>query len=172
LSDSTSISTNGLSETNRFPVNPFPSRLVSSSSYPHFSPSNVQIPVPINSIPLKSVSPLPPPPPSLFHLPSVRDIYWPSGNPEQYIIPGTSTSNIFNLPKPMNSSQSSPNSLKQTNRSLNNSNSIYLNDLTATFDGTLTCDDPFNDAELRSLNDVVELNHLYSAIGSANTIRR
>lgn len=55
---------------------------------------------------------------------------------------------------------------------VSSSSSINTSDLTETFDGRLTSDDPFNDAELRSLNDVVELNHLYSALGSANTIRR
>ena len=95
-------------------------------------------------------------PPASFRLSSVRDIYWPSSNlPVPVPVP------VLPLPAPMHSSQftrlPSP-SINSTNR-----------DLTATFDDRLTSDDPFHDAELRSLNDVIELNHLYSA---ANTIRR
>jgi hypothetical protein len=110
-----------------------------------------------------------PPHSTSFHLPSVRDIYWPSSNQQEYIIPTACTSTILTS---INSSQLSSNSVKQKNHSLINCNSTHANDLAAAFDGTMTSDDPFNDAELKSLNDIAELNHLYSAIGSANTIRR
>ena len=111
-----------------------------------------------------------------YRLPSVRDIYWPTGNQQQYTVPvsGPSmlTSNTLSLPTPIHSTNSSPNSARENNRSFNNCDSIVANDLAATFDGNLGSDDPFHDAELKSLNDVAELRHLYSAIGSANTIRR
>jgi hypothetical protein len=115
--------------------------------------------------------------PSSYRLPSVRDIYWPTGNQQQYTVPvsipsTTLTTNTLNLPTPIHSTSSSPNSVKQNNRSFNNCDSIAANDLAATFDGSLDSNDPFHDAELKSLNDVAELRHLYSAIGSANTVRR
>jgi len=119
------------------------------------SPNNhSNIPVIDTSIPVKSL-------PLSYHFPSVRDIYWPSSNQQEFHIP------ILN-----HSSQLSSHSIKQTHQSFNNSNSIYPNDLADTFDGRLTSDDPFNDAELKSLNTLKELNHLYSSIGSDNTIRR
>jgi hypothetical protein len=137
------------------------------------------LPITTTSFP---VTPIPPPSitPSIspsYRLPSVRDIYWPSGNQQQqYVVPvsGTSTltTNTLNLPTPIHSSHSSPNSGKQNNRSFNNCDSTAANDLAATFDGTLGSDDPFHDTELKSLNDATELRHLYSAIGSANTVRR
>jgi len=96
-------------------------------------------PVIDTSIPVKSL-------PRSYHFPSVRDIYWPSSNQQEFHIP------ILN-----NSSQLS---------------SHYPNDLADTFDERFTSDDPFNDAELESLNNIKELNHLYSSIGSDNTIRR
>lgn len=87
--------------------------------------------------------------------PSVRDIKWPSNDSQE-----------CNLPLLLNA-------VKQSNQASNNTNSTpYINDLAATFDETLTSNDPFNDAELKSLNDAVELNHLYSSMGLANTIRR
>lgn len=130
------------------------------------------------------VTPLPPPQvkPSIspsYRLPSVRDIYWPTSNQQQYTIPPVVnppstivTTNTLSLPTPIHSTNSSPNSVKTTDRSFNNCDPIVTNDLTATFDGTLGSDDPFHDAELKSLNDMAELRHLYSAIGSANTVRR
>lgn len=149
----------------------------------HNSQSIVHAPIPTNSFPITPVPAPPPPPiptmPSIspsYRLPSVRDIYWPTSNQQQYnvpiSVPSTLTTNTLNLPTPIHSTNSSPNSIKQNNRSFNNCDSIATNDLAATFDGTLGSDDPFHDAELKSLNDVAELRHLYSAIGSANTVRR
>jgi hypothetical protein len=147
---------------------------------PHLpnSQPTVHLPVTAISFPITPV-PLPPTMPSIspsYRLPSVRDIYWPTGNQQNYDVPVSTpsinlTSNILNLPTPIHSTNSSPNSVKQNNnRSFNNCDSIAANDLAATFDGT--SDDPFHDAELKSLNDATELRHLYSAIGSANTVRR
>jgi len=157
------------------PLPPLLTHLPNSQPTVHLPVTNTIFPV--------TPAPAPPPPiptkPTIspsYRLPSVRDIYWPTGNQQQYIVPvngpSTLTSNTLSLPTPMHSTNSSPNSIKENNRSFNNCDSIAANDLAATFDGTLGSNDPFNDAELKSLNDVAELRHLYSAIGSANTIRR
>ncbi len=98
------------------------------------------------SIPVNNILP--------SRLSSVHNIYCSSVNQQEYNIPS--------------SQSSSSHLIKQTNHSFNNSN----HHLAATFDEILTSDDPFHDAELKSLNDVTELNHLYSATESANTIRR
>ena len=155
-------------------------------SLPHLPTTQppVHLPMPPTIYPVTPVRPpMPAPPPVAlptvspsYRLPSVRDIYWPTGNQQQYTVPVSGppmlTSNTLTLPTPIHSTNSSPNSIRENNRSFNNCDSIVANDLAATFDGTLGSDDPFHDAELRSLNDVAELRHLYSAIGSANTIRR
>ena len=111
-----------------------------------------------------------------YRLPSVRDIYWPSTDHHHHVspmvAPMSGTSNMLHLPTPIHSSQSSPVSVKQNNRSLNNCDSAAVRDLAATFDERLTSGDPFHDAELRSLNDATELRHLYSTSGSAHTIQR
>ena len=137
--------------------------------------------LPVNNIRFP-VTPVPPPIPSKsnispsYRLPSVRDIYWPTGTQQQYTVPVSDppmlATNTLSLPTPIHSTHSSPNSAKENNRSLNSCDSIVANDLAATFDGNLGSDDPFHDAELKSLNDVAELRHLYSAIGAANTVRR
>ncbi len=141
-------------------------------------PPLTHLPITPTSFPITPAPPVPTKPsisPS-YRLPSVRDIYWPTGNQQQYDVPvngpSTLTSNILSLPTPIHSTNSSPNPVKQNNRSFNNCDSIAANDLAATFDGTLGSNDPFHDAELKSLNDAAELRHLYSAIGSANTVRR
>jgi len=171
--NSVSIPSNIHTENISFPVTLAPPPTHLPNSHP-----TVHLPVTTPSFP---VTPVPPPPskPSIsptYRLPSVRDIYWPSGNQQQYVVPvngpSTMVTNTLNLPTPIHSTNSSPNSVKQNNRSFNNCDSIAANDLAATFDGTLGSNDPFHDAELQSLNDVAELRHLYSAIGSANTIRR
>lgn len=135
----------------------------------------LHLPMTTTNYPVTPVRPPAPPPPP-YRLPSVRDIYWPTSNQQQYTIPASVpsmlTSNTLSLPTPIHSTNSSPNSVKENNRSFNNCDSIAANDLAATFDGNLGSDDPFHAAELNSLNDVAELRHLYSAIGSANTIRR
>jgi hypothetical protein len=147
----------------------------SSLTYPVLmTPSNV----------LPSLAPSLAPSPG-FRLPSVRDIYWPSASQQQYAVPPhqvfASTSNPPVLPPPISisaivnvgSTTTMPsNALDGTSQTKHNCHFIDANDLAETFDERLTSDDPFHDAELRSLNDVVELNHLYSAIGTANTIRR
>ncbi|CAF2766795.1 unnamed protein product [Rotaria sp. Silwood2] len=76
---------------------------------------------------------------SSFCLTSVRDIYWSSNNQQEY-----------NIPMSINSSKLSSNPVKQSNNSFNNCNSIYKNDLAAIFDESLTFDDSFHDAELKS----------------------
>lgn len=172
---------NTVIENNPFSVYSAPPPPPSALTHVSNSQPTVHLPVINTSFPITPV-PLPHPAPSMpsispsYRLPSVRDIYWPTGNQEQYTVPVngplTFTSNTLNLPTPMHSTNSSPNSVKPNNRSFNNCDSIVANDLTATFDGTLGSDDPFHDAELRSLNDATELRHLYSAIGSANTVRR
>ncbi|CAF1417098.1 unnamed protein product [Rotaria sp. Silwood1] len=181
--NSLSISPNTLSENIPFPVT-LPS-VPPLTHIPNSQPT-LHIPIPTTSFP---VAPVPPPRPPIspslttkpfiapsYRLPSVRDIYWPTGNQQHYIAPisdpSTLTSTTLNLPTPIRSTNSSPNSVKPTNQSFNNCDSTAANDLTATFDETLGSDDPFHDAELKSLNDVAELRHLYSAIGSANTVRR
>ena len=125
---------------------------------------------------------------SSSRFPSVRDIYWPTINHQQYSIPFQpqvpGPSNPVTYP-PINinpSVKTTPvaaslvattmNPIKTVTKSANNSTNISTNDLANTFDGTLTSDDPFHEAELRSLNDVAELNHLYSTMASANAIRR
>ena len=176
------VLSNTISENISYPVNLVP------PSLPHLSTSQPTVPlsIPPTSYSITSVPPSTLPPPGLpvtkpsispsYRLPSVRDIYWPTNNQQEYVVPVSNpamiTSNTLNLPTPIHSTNSSPNSIKQNNLSFNNCDSIVNNDLAATFDGTLGSDDPFNDAELKSLNDVTELRHLYSAIGSANTIRR
>jgi hypothetical protein len=136
------------------------------------SQPTVHLPIPTSIFPVTPAPAKPTISPS-YRLPSVRDIYWPTGNQQQYVVPpSTLTTNMLNLPTPIHSTNSSPNSVKQTNRSFNNCDSTAANDLAATFDGTLGSNDPFHDAELQSLNDATELRHLYSAIGSANTVRR
>lgn len=166
-----------LSNTNSVNYVPLPSLNSLLNSQPTVPP----LPLISNTFP---VTPLPPPQvkPSIspsYRLPSVRDIYWPTSNQQQYTIPPVVnppstivTTNTLSLPTPIHSTNSSPNSVKTTDRSFNNCDPIVTNDLTATFDGTLGSDDPFHDAELKSLNDMAELRHLYSAIGSANTVRR
>ncbi|UJR10833.1 hypothetical protein I4U23_015020 [Adineta vaga] len=148
---------------------------------PNNAHPSVHIPVPVTSYP---VTPAPIPPPLTnkpiispsYHLPSVRDIYYPDANRQPYALPVNAPpmlpSNTLSLPTPIHSTNSSPNSVKQNNRSYNNCDSVTANDLAATFDGTLGSDDPFHDAELKSLNDATELRHLYTAIASANTVRR
>jgi len=173
--NSVSIQSSTITENVPFPVNLAPPPLTHLSN----TQPTVHLPVTTNSF---SITPVPLPPstqPSIspsYRLPSVRDIYWPTGNQQQYVVPvsgpSTLTSNTLTLPTPIHSTNSSPNSIKENNRSFNNCDSVVANDLAATFDGTLGSDDPFHDAELRSLNDAAELRHLYSAIGSANTIRR
>ena len=170
------------SETTPFPVNvvhwaasSFP-RHPSASS--HLSSSVTSDP----SLPVSSSFPLSPTshsnnPSTLpsYRLPSVRDIYWPSADHHHHLSPMpavSGTSNLLHLPTPIHSSQSSPVSVKQNNRSLNNCDSAAVRDLAATFDERLTSDDPFHDAELRSLNDAAELRHLYSTSGPAHTIQR
>lgn len=150
----------------------------------HPPPSQPTLHVPINNIRFP-VTPAPVPPPAIptksnispsYRLPSVRDIYWPTGSQQQYTVPVSGPpmlpTNTLSLPTPIHSTNSSPNSVKENNRSFNNCDSVVVNDLAATFDGNLGSDDPFHEAELKSLNDVAELRHLYSAIGSANTVRR
>lgn len=166
-----------LSNTNSVNYVPLPSLNSLLNSQPTVPP----LPLISNTFP---VTPLPPPQvkPSIspsYRLPSVRDIYWPTSNQQQYTIPPVVnppstivTTNTLSLPTPIHSTNSSPNSVKTTDRSFNNCDPIVTNDLTATFDGTLGSDDPFHDTELKSLNDMAELRHLYSAIGSANTVRR
>ncbi|CAF0853114.1 unnamed protein product [Adineta steineri] len=174
--NSVSIPSNIHTEHISFPVSLVPPPL------PHIPNSHptVHLPVTVTSFP---VTPAPPPPPPnkpsispSYRLPSVRDIYWPTGNQQNCIIPisvpPTITSSTLSLPTPIHSTNSSPNSVKQNNQSFNNCDSVSTNDLTATFDGTLGSNDPFHDAELKSLNDVAELRHLYTAIASANTVRR
>lgn len=162
------------------------------ASLPSSHPT-IHLPTTVNTFPVSSVPPaLSFPQPSLplslatkaetssistsYHLPSVRDIYWPTGNQQQYFVPANSpstlTTNTLNLPIPIRSATSSPTLVKSNNQSFNNCDSAVANDLAATFDGGLGSDDPFHEAELKSLNDVAELRHLYSAIGSANTVRR
>ncbi|CAF0980190.1 unnamed protein product [Adineta ricciae] len=161
-----------------FPVNYMPPPV------PHLSNAHppIHIPVPIQASFPVTPAPLPPPvssKPSIspsYHLPSVRDIYYPDVNRQAYTVPASVPpivpSNTLSLPTPIHSTDSSPNSVKQNNRSFNNCDSAATNDLTATFDGALSSDDPFHDAELKSLNDAAELRHLYTAIATANTIRR
>ena len=167
-----------------------PSTVITTNSLPISSNTN-----PVNYLPPSSLNPQPTvvlntfpvtpqvPPPSIspsYRLPSVRDIYWPTNNQQQYAIPppivnppaSLVSTNTLSLPTPIHSTNSSPNSVKPTDRSFNNCDPIVVNDLAATFDGNLGSDDPFHDAELKSLNDMAELRHLYSAVGSANTIRR
>ncbi|CAF4114608.1 unnamed protein product [Rotaria sp. Silwood2] len=177
---SVSISSNTLSENISFPVTLPP--VPPLTHIPNTQPT-LHIPIPVTSFSVAVAPPPRPPPPTTkpsispsYRLPSVRDIYWPTGNQQQYIVPisgpSTLTSNALNLPTPIRSTNSSPSSVTQNNQSFNNCDSIAAMDLTATFDETLGSDDPFHDAELKSLNDVAELRHLYSAIGSANTVRR
>ncbi|CAF0909494.1 unnamed protein product [Rotaria sordida] len=178
--NSISISSNTLTQNIPFPVVLPP---VPPPTHISNSQSTLHLPIPVTSFPVTPVPPPPPPPPTTkppiqpsYRLPSVRDIYWPTGNQQQNIVPisgpSTLTSNALHLPTPIRSTNSSPNSVKANNQSFNNCDSAAANDLAATFDGTLSSDDPFHDAELKSLNDVAELRHLYSAIGSANTVRR
>ncbi|CAF0888433.1 unnamed protein product [Rotaria sordida] len=109
------------------------------------------------SIPLKPISSHS----SSVCSPSVRDIYCPFSNQQEYYIPMS-----------INSSKLSSNSVKQSNNLFNNYSSTYKNDLIAIFDEVLTFDNPFHDAELKSLNGIDELNNLYSGIGLANTNQR
>jgi hypothetical protein len=105
---------------------------------------NSQPTVPTTSFPIIPVPPHSTQPSisSSYHLPSVRDIYWPTGNQQQYVVPisdpSTLTTNMLNLPTPIHST----NSVKENNRSFNNYDSKAANDLAATFDGT--SDDPFS----------------------------
>jgi len=180
-SDSASMPTGVVNENvSHSAVHPAPPLTLPSVSHPSVSlnlPPSVHHP---------SATPLPPIPPN-FRLPSVRDIYWPSGTHQQYAavaaatVPRTftDTSNRLPLPAPINSTRSSPhqplpNTITHNNWSFNSCDSTAASDLAATFDGTVSSSgaDPFNDAELKSLNDVAELRHLYAATGSANTVRR
>lgn len=108
-----------------------------------------------------------------FRLPSVRDIYWPCANPHHYEMPVNDlSSRPRNLPMPIHSSQGFRYLVGEKTEGKNPSYNRCPDDLSATFDGTLISDDPFHNAELQSLNDIDELNHLYSAVGVANTDRR
>ena len=108
-----------------------------------------------------------------FRLPSVRDVYWPSANAQHYDVPvNDRASQPGNIPMPINASQRLGHLVAEKHEAMNHSSVRCHDDLSATFDGTLTSDDPFHNAELQSLNDIDELNHLYSAVGVANTIRR
>ncbi|CAF3437704.1 unnamed protein product [Rotaria socialis] len=187
------ISPNSRPDNIHFPVTlvPSPPTLHPLTHIPNTQPTVHHLPVAITPFPVTSILPVPvptpPPPPPVptttkpsvsptYRLPSVRDIYWPTSNQQSYTVPvsGPSalTSNTLCLPTPIHSTVSSLDSVKQNNQSFNNCDSKAANDLAATFDGTLDSDDPFHDAELKSLNDVAELRHLYLTIGSANTVRR
>ena len=169
-----SFSTNTHTETASFSVTvppPPPTHLPTyhqtidpSVNLPSFSAMTAPAPAPAITKPFSCPS---------YRLPSVRDIYWPADSQQHYLVPvSVPSSNTLTLPTPIYSTNSSTNSIKSNNQSSNNCDSAAANNLAATFDETLDFDDPFHDAELKSLNDVAELRHLYSTIGSANTVRR